>query len=252
MNIAGFVKTSFVDYPGKIASVVFTQGCNLRCGYCHNLSLLDTDYTAKGIPTEELFQWLSKRIGMIDAVVVSGGEPTLQKDLYGFIEGLKAMDLLVKLDTNGTNPDSLRRLLADNLLDFIALDLKAPLSNYERITRTKGLKLSSIIESVEIIKHSGLAYEFRTTLCPELEVEDISSIISDFEIASNYVVQSCRSTELRKAAKNKQNFRRLTLCFNRNSMLSLRGFGVSGNDQPAGIGSSYPPLHSDRPDIMSL
>jgi pyruvate formate lyase activating enzyme len=185
MNIAGFVKTSFVDYPGKIASVVFTQGCNLRCGYCHNFSLLDTNDTSNGILPEEIFEWLSKRKGMIDAVVVSGGEPTLQKNLHVFIEELKTMSLLVKLDTNGTNPDILRTLIEDELLDFIAMDLKAPLSKYERITGTSQLELSSIQESVEVIKKSGIAHEFRTTLCPELEVDDITSVILDFEIASN-------------------------------------------------------------------
>ncbi|HBW36911.1 anaerobic ribonucleoside-triphosphate reductase activating protein [Desulfosporosinus sp. BICA1-9] len=224
MNIAGFVKTSFVDYPGKIASVVFTQGCNLRCGYCHNVSLLDTNDTSNAILPEEIFEWLSKRKGMIDAVVVSGGEPTLQKNLHVFIEELKAMSLLVKLDTNGTNPDSLRALIDDKLLDFIAMDLKAPLSKYEHITGTSQLELSSIRESMEIIKNSGLEHEFRTTLCPELEADDIPSIILDFEIAANYVVQSCRSTDLKKVSRNKQDLKRLTHWTEKNLPLSFRGF----------------------------
>ena len=226
MNIAEFIKASFVDYPGKIASVVFTQGCNLRCGYCHNVSLLDTKDTSNGILPEEIFEWLSKRKGMIDAVVVSGGEPTLQKNLHVFIEELKSMRLLVKLDTNGTNPDILRALIDDKLLDFIAMDLKAPLSKYESITGTSQLELSSIRESVEVIKNSGLAHEFRTTLCPELEADDIPSIILDFEIASNYVVQSCRSTELKKVSRNKQDLKRLTQWSKKNLSFSFRGFEV--------------------------
>lgn len=198
MNIAGFVKTSFVDYPGMITSVVFTQGCNLRCGYCHNFRLIDGNDPSTGIQPEEVFAFLSKRKGMIDAVVVSGGEPTLQKNLHVFIEELKAMSFLVKLDTNGTNPDVLRALIDEELLDFIAMDLKAPLSKYEQVTGTSCLELSSVLESVELIKNCGLVHEFRTTLCPELEADDIPCIILDFEIASNYVVQSCRSTELKK------------------------------------------------------
>lgn len=226
MKIAGFVKTSFVDYPGKIASVVFTQGCNLRCGYCHNSGLIDTSDHPGGILPEEIFEWLSKRKGMIDAVVLSGGEPTLQSNLQVFIEELRAMRLLVKLDTNGTNPDIIRTLIAKDLLDFIAMDLKAPLKKYEQISRTKGLELSSIRESVEVIKNSGLPYEFRTTLCPALESDDIPCIILDFEIASNYVIQKCRSTGFKNASEKKQDLRRLTMYPNCSLDLSLRGFEV--------------------------
>ncbi|GAB6155826.1 anaerobic ribonucleoside-triphosphate reductase activating protein [Desulfosporosinus burensis] len=226
MNIAGFVKTSFVDYPGKIASVVFTQGCNLRCGYCHNFSLIDENDTSNGILPEEIFEWLSKRKGMIDAVVISGGEPTLQKYLHVFIEELKAMSLLVKLDTNGTNSGILRALIDDHLLDFIAMDLKAPLNKYERITGTSQLELSSIRESVEVIKNSGLVHEFRTTLCPELEADDIPSIMLDFEIASNYVVQSCRSTDFKIISRNKPDLKRLTWWSEKNLSFSFRGFEV--------------------------
>ena len=226
MNIAGFVKNSFVDYPGRIASVVFTQGCNLRCGYCHNFSLIEEKEVSTSIQPKEVFAFLSKRKGMIDAVVISGGEPTLQKNLHIFIEELKAMSLLVKLDTNGTNPDILRTLIEDELLDFIAMDLKAPLSKYERITGTSQLELASIRESVEVIKNSGLEHEFRTTLCPELEADDILSIILDFEIASNYVVQSCRSTDLKKIFRNEQDLRRLTWWSEKNLPFSFRGFEV--------------------------
>ncbi|EGW37985.1 anaerobic ribonucleoside-triphosphate reductase activating protein [Desulfosporosinus sp. OT] len=226
MNIAGFVKTSFVDYPGKIASVVFTQGCNLRCGYCHNAGLLDLNDTSNSILTEEIFEWLAKRKGMIDAVVVSGGEPTLQANLYVFIEELKAMNLLVKLDTNGTNPDIIRALIEDELLDFIAMDIKAPLSKYESIIGTSLLELAAIRQSAGVIKNSGLAHEFRTTLCPELEAEDIPCIISDFEIDSNYVIQGCRGTDLKKTTWDKQNLKRLTLLSKDNLSLAFRGLEV--------------------------
>ncbi|MDR3601272.1 MAG: anaerobic ribonucleoside-triphosphate reductase activating protein [Desulfosporosinus sp.] len=231
MNIAGFVKTSFVDYPGKIASVVFTQGCNLGCGYCHNFGLIEKKEASTGIQPEEIIEFLAKRKGMIDAVVVSGGEPTLQKNLHVFIEELKAMSLLVKLDTNGTNPDSLRSLLEDKLLDFIAMDLKAPLSKYESITGTSPSELLSIRESVEVIMNSGLEHEFRTTFCPELEADDILSIILDFKIASNYVVQSCRSTDRNKLFRNEQDLKKLTWWSEKNLPFSFRGFEVCGAEQ---------------------
>lgn len=224
MNIAGFVKTSFVDYPGKIASVVFTQGCNLKCSYCHNSGLIDEKDSATGILPEEIFQWLSKRKGMIDAVVVSGGEPTLQKSLITFITELKYMDFLVKLDTNGTNPDSLRTLLNDKLLDFIAMDLKAPLNKYEIITGTSPLALSTIRESVEVIKNRGLAHEFRTTLCPELEADDIPRIILDFDIASNYVVQNCKSPNSKEISRENQKLKSLIQWTKTNGVFSFRGF----------------------------
>jgi len=225
MNIAGLIKTSFVDYPGKIASVVFTQGCNLRCGYCHNHSLIEKNDASTGIQPEEVFKFLAKRNEMIDAVVISGGEPTLQKNLHVFIEELKARSLLVKLDTNGTNPDILRTLLEDELLDFIAMDIKAPFSKYAGITGTSRLELVSIRESVEVIKNSGLAYEFRTTLCPELEAADLSSIIIDFGVASNYVLQRCRSTDFNKTTRNKQDLQSLLQWSKENwSFLAFRGF----------------------------
>lgn len=226
MKIAGFVKTSFVDYPGKIASVVFTQGCNLRCGYCHNEGLIEMKDIPNGIRPEEIFEWLAKRKGMIDGVVISGGEPTLQTNLQIFIEELKAMRLLVKLDTNGTDPEVLRKLISEGFLDFIAMDIKAPLSKYERITGTSQLELSSIRESVEVIKNSGLAHEFRTTLCPELEAEDIPSIILEFEIASNYVVQSCRSANLKDVSGGNQNLKRLIQWPETKGVFSFRGFEV--------------------------
>lgn len=228
MKIAGFVKTSFVDYPGKIASVVFTQGCNLKCSYCHNHTLLDSSDASKRILPEQIFQYLSKRKGMIDAVVVSGGEPTLQKNLHAFIQELKRMNLLVKLDTNGTNPESLRALINHGLLDFIAMDLKAPLSKYERIAGTSPLELLSIRKSVDIIKNSGLAHEFRTTFCPGLEEADILSIILDFEIVSNYVLQNCRSTELKKVSRSKADLKKLIQWYQEDwSSFSFRGFELA-------------------------
>lgn len=226
MNIVGLVKTSFVDYPGKIAAVVFTQGCNLRCTYCHNFDLLDIKDTPTCLSPKEIFGFLAQRKGMIDAVVVSGGEPTLQKDLPDFIEEIKALGLLVKLDTNGTKPDLIKALIDAKLLDYIAMDLKAPLHKYVQVTGTSCSKLASVFQSAAIIKSSGLAHEFRTTLCPELEAEDILRIIGDFEIDANYVVQCCRDKDLKKVPKSKQDLQRLKQWSNMNLSLSFRGFEV--------------------------
>lgn len=137
------------------------------------------------------------------------------------------MKLLVKLDTNGTNPDILRTLISEELLDFIAMDLKAPLNKYEAITGVSGLELWPIRESVEIIKNSGLAHEFRTTFCPNLDADDIPCIILDFEITSNYIVQNCKDTGFQKATKKKQDLRNLIMYNNKSFALALRGFGVS-------------------------
>ena len=224
MKIAGFVKTSFVDFPGKIASVVFTQGCNLRCGYCHNPGLLDSRAAAAGIPPEQLFEYLYWRKDLIEAVVFSGGEPTLQKDLDTFIREVKALNLLIKLDTNGTNPQALARLIENRLLDFIAMDLKAPLRDYERIAKAGPAATAAIRESTEIIKAGGVPYEFRTTLCPELTAEDIPVIVSDFALSANYVIQNCRDAEQKKFPRSEPDLKRLAECSEENSFLSLRGF----------------------------
>ncbi|MFZ5353152.1 MAG: anaerobic ribonucleoside-triphosphate reductase activating protein [Bacillota bacterium] len=195
MNIGGFVKTSFVDYPGEISSVIFTRGCNMNCYYCHNRSLINTNNNMKDIAVREVFHWLKKRKGIVNAAVVSGGEPTLQRYLYDFIKQLRAMGLRIKLDTNGTNPKVLKELIQNRLLDFIAMDLKAPLVKYRNICGVDDLNLDVIKESVEIIKNSGITYEFRTTMCRQLEVEDLKSIVSDFQIQASYVLQKCRSIE---------------------------------------------------------
>lgn len=227
MNIAGLVKTSLVDYPGKIAAVIFTQGCNFRCTYCHNSSLLEIQAASSSrLSAEDIGKFLAQRQGLLDAVVISGGEPTLQQDLPIFVKQLKKLNLLIKLDTNGTNPDSLKTLIGSELLDFIAMDLKAPFSKYEKITGTNCLETAAIRESAEIIKRCGIAHEFRTTFCPELEAEDIAEIIADFKLASNYVVQSCRSKEPGKTSQNRQDWQKLSAWSKKNFPLSWRGFDV--------------------------
>ena len=133
MRIAGLERCSLIDYPGKMAAVVFTPGCNLDCFYCHNRTLLAPSATFNAIPFPDVLDWLRKRQGLLDAVVISGGEPTLQADLDDFVREVRAMDYAVKLDTNGTRPAVLAFLIDEGLLDYIAMDIKAPPDKYESI-----------------------------------------------------------------------------------------------------------------------
>ena len=139
MLIAGFQKTSFVDYPGKIAAVVFTPYCTMRCTYCHNRHILGKE--AQLLDEQAVLEYLEKRRDMLDAVVISGGEPTLQKNLPQFISLVKSMGFMIKLDTNGSNPKLLSQLIAEGMLDYIAMDIKAPFEKYSIII-FKALRMS--------------------------------------------------------------------------------------------------------------
>ena len=152
MKIAGYAKTSFVDYPGKIACVVFTPYCNMKCKYCHNKHIITGDVPI--IDEDEVFDYLKKRKDMLGAVVISGGEPTIQKDLTEFIEAVKLLGLSVKLDTNGTNPGLIKSLLGKGLIDYIAMDVKAPIHKYFE-TVCCPVDVKAITESIEIIMLSG-------------------------------------------------------------------------------------------------
>ena len=128
MRIGGLQKSSLIDYPGKICAIVFTIGCNFRCPYCHNPELVDE--TAEELSQDEFFAFLEKRIGKLDAVTITGGEPTLHNDLVPFIIKIKELGFLVKLDSNGTHPDVLAQLISEKSVDYIAMDIKAPLQKY--------------------------------------------------------------------------------------------------------------------------
>lgn len=191
MKVGGLVKTSLLDYPGKISTVVFTQGCNLRCYYCHNASLLDFHKLSGLITEEEIFNYLDRRKNLIDGVVVSGGEPTLQPDLEEFICKIKEKGYLVKLDTNGTSPRVIESLLQKGLLDYLAMDIKATTGMYSHISG-KFVDVSLIEKSVAIIKSSGVPYHFRTTMAPclgQIEIQDIRQWIG---INEKLVLQELR------------------------------------------------------------
>jgi len=187
MEIGGFQKTSLIDYPDHICSIIWTSRCNFRCPFCYNPDLVFG--RAPLIQEEEVFNHLKKRKNVIDALTITGGEPTLQKDLGQFIKKVKGFGYLVKLDTNGTNPKALRELLDNNLLDYIAMDVKAPKEKYALLTGIKP-NLENIEDSIKIIQEKAPDYEFRTTVIPNLlEKKDILEIAKWLSGSRRYVLQ---------------------------------------------------------------
>ncbi|OIO47385.1 MAG: anaerobic ribonucleoside-triphosphate reductase activating protein [Candidatus Portnoybacteria bacterium CG06_land_8_20_14_3_00_39_12] len=179
MLLGGLQKLSLIDYPGKLAAVVFTLGCNFRCGFCHNPELVLPALIKKQsrLAEADFFKFLRTRQGKIDGVVVTGGEPTLHQDLPDFISQIKKLGFLVKLDTNGSCPEMLRILLEQKLLDYIAMDIKSSPERYHRACGLTKINLSTIQKSIDFIKNSALPYNFRTTLAPNVVSEkDISQI----------------------------------------------------------------------------
>lgn len=215
MRIGGLQKFSLLDYPEKISAIVFTQGCNFRCQFCYNPMLVwplkagkskyARDFIRESgqaigqqkvhpaIKEDEFFVFLRSRLGKLDAVAITGGEPCLQKDLPEFIAKIKKLGFLVKLDTNGSHPQILVRLIRKKLLDYIAMDLKAPAEKYELVT---GLKtdFARIKKSVKIIRQSGLPYEFRTTVAPLLlNKNDIAAMGKIIKGARQWYLQNFKS-----------------------------------------------------------
>ncbi len=191
MHIVGKQVNSFVDYDGNISYVVFTAGCNMDCWYCHNRDILRSkDYLSQ----EEIIQDIKNRQGFIDAVVVTGGEPTLQKDLYEFVKIVKGIGLKVKLDTNGTNPEIVEKLIKDNLIDYVAMDIKTSLATYKTITRVED-NIDNIKKTISILLNSPIDYEFRTTMAPTVDRIDIVNIAKALVGAKLYVIQQFRHNE---------------------------------------------------------
>lgn len=199
MKIAGLQKNSFVDYPGNIAAVVFTPGCNLNCYYCHNRHIIhhvDVTYDINAV-----VEFLASRRSFLDGVVISGGEPTLQVGLEEFIIKIKGLGYLVKLDTNGTQPLILQNLIQKNLVDYIAMDIKAPLKRYAEICGVD-VDTGSIEQSIQILMNAKRDYEFRTTFVPELKKEDIMEIARMIRGAKRYVLQQFRIPEQKQGIKD--------------------------------------------------
>lgn len=164
--IAGLQKMTLLDYPGKVACTVFLQGCNFRCPFCHNSSLLGGPEQPP-IPKEELMAFLKKRVGLLDGVCITGGEPTLQKDLPELLGEIKSLGYAVKLDTNGYRPEILKRLAAENLIDYVAMDIKNCPARYGETVGLSGFDIQKIEESMIFLMEGELPYEFRTTVVQE-------------------------------------------------------------------------------------
>lgn len=177
MEIYGFQKTTLLDYPEHLAATVFVGGCNFRCPFCHNGQLVLDPASQPVIPEEEVFSYLKKRRGILEGVCITGGEPTLQKDIAGFIRRVKELGYLVKLDTNGYRPDVLEALLHAALLDYVAMDIKASPKNYSVAAGLNVLDFGKIQESIRLLGESGIPHEFRTTVVKGIhtkeEFEDI-------------------------------------------------------------------------------
>lgn len=192
MNLGGLRRLSLVDYPGQLSCTVFTQGCNFRCPWCHNRNLVLGE--SPGFPLPDFFEFLESRRGKLDAVCITGGEPLLQKETRRFIEKVKDMDYKVKLDTNGSFPDRLERLISEELIDFVAMDVKSSPGNYSRETG-KEIKLEPILQSIEEIKRFEGRKEFRTTVVPTLSFKDIESIVELLDSDQRLVLQKFKVPE---------------------------------------------------------
>lgn len=191
MNICGFQKLTLLDYPGHLACTIFTGGCNFRCPFCHNASLVLHPDSNSGYTKDEILTALKKRTGILEGVCISGGEPTLQPDLYEFIQKIKALGFLVKLDTNGTNPALVKRLCADGLVNYIAMDIKNSKEHYAQTIGVPEYDLSLIEESTDFLLHTDIPYEFRTTVVRELHMaDDFRSIGTWLKNARQFYLQS--------------------------------------------------------------
>jgi len=196
MIISGLVKFSLNDYPGKTSAVVFTRGCNFRCRYCHNPELVLPEKYAPEISQNDIFSFLETRRGKLDAVCVTGGEPTQHADLPEFLQKIKKMGFLVKLDSNGTRPEVLEKIIEKKLVDYVAMDIKAPFEKYQDITRVAAAP-EKLKKSVQIILDSGVPHEFRTTIVKSLtSFDDLRKIAQSIKGAQNYFLQRFVATKL--------------------------------------------------------
>lgn len=187
MKIGGLQKTSLIDYPGKVSSIIFTIGCNFHCPYCHNPELVNE--TAEELQVDAVLAFLETRRGLLDAVTITGGEPTLHDDLIPFIRRIKEMGFLVKLDSNGTNPDVIEALQKEQLVDYLAMDIKSPLRTYA-MTVGRPVAIDAIQKSIRLLIQGMVPYEFRTTIVKTLlSFEDLHEIGDEIRGAKQYFLQ---------------------------------------------------------------
>lgn len=191
MRIQGFQKLTLLDYPGKVACILFTEGCNFRCPFCHNAALVSHVDPSARLSVEEILSQLEKRKGILDGVCITGGEPLLQRGLEEFLSAVKQMGLSVKLDTNGTFPERLRALVEAGLVDYVAMDVKNCREKYARTAGVQTLALDAIEESVAFLLEGRVPFEFRTTVTEELHTpEDIGAIAEWIKGAPAYYIQN--------------------------------------------------------------
>jgi pyruvate formate lyase activating enzyme len=192
IEIKGFLETSFLDWPGKLCSVLFLPGCNFRCPYCHNHPLIFHPEQYSTIPLEKIFDRTHSLKNWIDGVCLTGGEPTLHADLPSLIREIKRHQFMIKLDTNGSNPQMLEKLIEAEEIDFVSMDVKAPLDPF-RYSRATGvpINLKPILESIEILKRGRVEYEFRMTVVPGLhKEEDIKNLGGQLRAGQRLVLQN--------------------------------------------------------------
>lgn len=195
MKLFGLEKLSLVDYDGLVASTVFTASCNFKCPFCHNSPLVTDVNNLTEIPEQEVLDYFNSRRGILDGVCITGGEPTLQKDLPEFIAKIKALGLSVKLDTNGTNPDMIKYLFENKLIDYVAMDIKNSKENYASIIGFEKFDTAKVEESVDYLINSDADYEFRTTLVKEYHTAtDIENIGKWIKGAKKYALQKFKDT----------------------------------------------------------
>lgn len=191
MNICGLQKLSMVDYPGKLAATVFTGGCNLRCPFCHNALLVTRLNESPRLDTDEVLAFLRSRRSLLDAVVLSGGEPLLQPGAADFLATVKDMGYLVKLDTNGCYPDALEEILSKKFVDYVAMDIKNSREKYSLTVGVPNFDLTPIDESIRLIRESGIDYEFRTTAVRQFHTAaDFTAIGRWLRGSKNYYIQN--------------------------------------------------------------
>lgn len=198
MRIGGFNKLTTQDFPGNLACIIFTSGCNFNCDYCYNRDLVESK--APEIDQDEIFSYLEKRKNMLDGVVISGGEPTIWDDLIPFIEKIREYGFKVKLDTNGYRPEVLKEIINRKLVDYIAMDIKAIFNEYFKVIK-KDIDTNKILESIELIKKSNVDHEFRTTIIKGIHtIEDLEKMINLVD-GDPYYLQNFRMEETVKAKK---------------------------------------------------
>lgn len=191
MEFGGFQKLTLLDFPGKVACILFTKGCNMRCPFCHNNTLVTTPTKAEHITEAQVLEYLQKRKGILEGVVVTGGEPLLHNSLGSFLQKVKDLGYTVKLDTNGSLPDKLIALVESGVVDYVAMDIKNSFEKYEQTCGTSEIEISDIKKSIDFLLQGKVDYEFRTTVVQgEHTVDDIKSICETIKGAKKYFLQN--------------------------------------------------------------